>query len=131
MATRPACKRLQFDERKIPREGPALVVGEGMVDTKTYLIFRLEKATVYFRSGPVYWSLQIRLWVPTVILGCTVAFCLDSLRRRVGLKKLGLCLKCGYDLRASKYRCPECGTAMQESGAFDTMADGHDEPDHR
>ena len=53
---------------------------------------------------------SVPLWIPSVVflvlgLSCMVP---PAYRRRKR-KKLGLCVKCGYDLRASKDRCPECG----------------------
>jgi hypothetical protein len=39
-------------------------------------------------------------------------FLVPWLQMRNGFHKRGLCRVCGYDLRASKDRCPECGTAI-------------------
>ena len=59
----------------------------------------------------------VPLWMPTVLFGALFASSrpLRSRRRRKR-KKLGLCLKCGYDLRASKERCPECGEEFGSTG---------------
>ncbi len=51
---------------------------------------------------PLYW--------PVILFALWPAWRLLPRHRRRKRKKLGLCVKCGYDLRASKERCPECGT---------------------
>ncbi len=49
------------------------------------------------------------LWMPTLLFASILGCSYFPLHRRRKRKKLGLCLKCAYDLRASKERCPECG----------------------
>ena len=51
------------------------------------------------------------LWMVTgsfAAMACSLYFLPRRTRRK--RKKLGLCLHCGYDLRGSKDKCPECGT---------------------
>jgi hypothetical protein len=52
-------------------------------------------AAILFAIAPTYWLL------------------VGPRRRRAKRRKLGLCLHCGYDLRATPDRCPECGAVAR------------------
>lgn len=63
---------------------------------------------VYIRIGAPLWEIAL----PLAML-CIFLMAREILFRR--RHTAGLCLKCGYDLRASPERCPECGMIPVEA----------------
>lgn len=75
----------------------------------------------YIYLGMPYWAAYV-LWLPGLLL-VWVWWRRQLIRRRI---KLGQCVTCGYDLRATPDRCPECGAVPgqpSESGKFTIAAD--------
>ena len=60
----------------------------------------------------------IPLWVPIAL--CAATWLVVS--RFVRSFPLGQCQKCGYDLRASTIRCPECGLEIASEASCETEA---------
>ncbi len=78
-----------------------------------------------FRGFETYWwyrrlptvGIAFPLWIPALLSVFALYVSYLPMYRRRKRKKLGLCLKCGYDLRASKERCPECGKEFGSTNA--------------
>lgn len=62
-------------------------------------------------------GIAIGLWFLAAVGGFLTVFLLIVLRNerckrlRAHRRRQGCCWKCGYDLRSTPERCPECGTA--------------------
>jgi hypothetical protein len=67
-------------------------------------------SNLYHSRHPLYALIPLAIWA---FIGAIFIFFLVLLRRgkqRAAKARAGFCIKCGYDLRASPGRCPECGT---------------------
>jgi hypothetical protein len=62
-------------------------------------------------------TVAIPLWFPAMLFLLTgITLVIQGTRKEFAR---GFCRECGYDLRASKDRCPECGTPLAERATFE------------
>jgi hypothetical protein len=67
-------------------------------------------------SGPTHSNICVPYWAGTVLTaGLPLAWVVRRVRRRRSAVA-GRCLVCGYDLRATPQKCPECGNVTIASG---------------
>ena len=58
-----------------------------------------------------FWSVRVPFWCPALASAILPGIVFVRFMRRVRRWRAGLCPTCGYDLRATPSRCPECGAA--------------------
>lgn len=71
--------------------------------------------------GPARW-LAIPHAVPFTVLATPPLIMFTRAWRRRRRRRRGLCRACGYDLRASPARCPECGAMAQDGEEAEVAA---------
>jgi hypothetical protein len=79
-------------------------------------------AGVIYRRGyssdgkPVYITAasQAHVWILALVSAVAPALSVRRTLRELRRPRPGACARCGYDLRATPDRCPECGAAPQD-----------------
>ena len=100
-----------------PRRSGVFALGErhlespGTADWTAFALERRGAATGGSGRGPAVtgWRLRFPHWLPTALAAVATALTLRPAYRRWKLRHAGRCERCGYDLRSSTERCPECG----------------------
>ncbi|MDB5356770.1 MAG: hypothetical protein JWN24_3223 [Phycisphaerales bacterium] len=76
--------------------------------------FRLAGGTLALNSqiNSKYMVIALPYWFLTIVFGALPMGPFRAAWRRRNRRRRGLCIACGYDIRASSHRCPECGAAI-------------------
>ena len=76
--------------------------------------FGIGRADQSIQPDLVYKAVGLSHWLLVSILGLSVVLALNG-RSRSRYQGHSFCRRCGYDLRGTPDRCPECGTVISKS----------------
>src|SRR5262245_36508395 len=76
-----------------------------------------DRATPYGWHSRTFWLAAAGANALVGALGICLIFRADRREKREKRRTAGLCVRCGYDLRATPERCPECGTIPEPAKA--------------
>ena len=68
-------------------------------------------------GGRRIWIVYLPWWLPVALLAVPPAAWIAVETRSARRRTTGLCTSCGYDLRATPDRCPECGAPVRSPTA--------------
>lgn len=77
--------------------------------------FRYQWRTMSGHSSTSVLRFMVPYWAIVLLAAWLARRAWVRARRHHAALRDGLCLSCGYDLRASDTRCPECGNAIRRS----------------
>jgi hypothetical protein len=74
------------------------------------------------QQNPTYHAIRVPQWTILTLTGLLTWMLLRAPLRRRRWRKQGRCQDCGYDLRESPQRCPECGKETTPAPAGESTA---------